>query len=182
MNLNKEPFNMIKNGEKTIELRLNDEKRQQLKIGDYIKFYNIKDNDEFIFTEITNLFKFDSFKELYKALDLKKCGYKQDELPNAKHEDMLVYYSIQNQLKYGVLGIEIKVLQSNSIKEQIPGGLVVFQGMFSFALGGVMGSFGKPFSQTGKTSDMLNGTTKKVFELMFGEPIGLLIDLIRKNI
>lgn len=110
MNLNKEPFNMIKNGEKTIELRLNDEKRQQLKIGDYIKFYNIKDNDEFIFTEITNLFKFDSFKELYKTLDLKKCGYKQDELANAKHEDMLAYYSIQNQLKYGVLGIEIKVL------------------------------------------------------------------------
>ena len=67
-------------------------------------------------------------------------------------------------------------------KSMINGGLVAFQGMFSFALGGVMGSFGKPFSQTGKTSDMLNGTTKKVFELMFGEPIGLLIDLIRKNI
>lgn len=40
----------------------------------------------------------------------------------------------------------------------------------------------KEFEMLKIISDMLNGTTKKVFELMFGEPIGLLIDLIRKNI
>ena len=34
MNLNNNPFNLIKNGTKTIELRLNDEKRQLLKEKD----------------------------------------------------------------------------------------------------------------------------------------------------
>ena len=36
-------FDFIKNGTKRIELRLNDEKRQQIKIGDSIEFSNKKD-------------------------------------------------------------------------------------------------------------------------------------------
>ena len=40
MNLNNTPFNLIKNGTKTIELRLNDEKRQLLKENDFIEFTN----------------------------------------------------------------------------------------------------------------------------------------------
>lgn len=36
MKLYNEPFQMIKKGEKTIELRLNDEKRRKLKKGDTI--------------------------------------------------------------------------------------------------------------------------------------------------
>ena len=38
MKLNNEPFNLIKNGTKTVELRLNDEKRKLLNIGDKIEF------------------------------------------------------------------------------------------------------------------------------------------------
>ena len=38
MRLNKEPFEMIKSGMKTIELRLYDEKRKLLRIGDEIEF------------------------------------------------------------------------------------------------------------------------------------------------
>lgn len=40
MNLNNGPFNRIKGGTKTIELRLNDEKRQLLKEKDFIEFTN----------------------------------------------------------------------------------------------------------------------------------------------
>ena len=36
MRLHNEPFVLIKDGTKTIELRLNDEKRRQIKVGDYI--------------------------------------------------------------------------------------------------------------------------------------------------
>lgn len=32
------PFELIRSGQKTIELRLNDEKRQIIKIGDFIVF------------------------------------------------------------------------------------------------------------------------------------------------
>ena len=38
MNLNRQPFDMIKSGRKTIELRLNDEKRKNIVAGDKIKF------------------------------------------------------------------------------------------------------------------------------------------------
>ncbi len=41
MNLNDEPFHLIKKGTKTIELRLNDEKRQLLKENDLPKRDNL---------------------------------------------------------------------------------------------------------------------------------------------
>lgn len=40
MNLNDSPFQRVKEGTKTIELRLNDEKRELLNIKDYIEFIN----------------------------------------------------------------------------------------------------------------------------------------------
>lgn len=38
MKLSPKYYNFIKNGTKRIEIRLNDEKRQKLKVGDKIKF------------------------------------------------------------------------------------------------------------------------------------------------
>ena len=38
MKLDKEPFEKIKSGEKTIELRLYDEKRRKIRVGDIIVF------------------------------------------------------------------------------------------------------------------------------------------------
>lgn len=40
MNLHNEPFELINKGTKTLELRLNDEKRQLLKENDIIEFTN----------------------------------------------------------------------------------------------------------------------------------------------
>lgn len=40
MKLNNEPFTLIKAGTKVIELRLNDEKRRKLAVGDKIEFTN----------------------------------------------------------------------------------------------------------------------------------------------
>ena len=46
MNLNNRPFKSIKEGTKTIELRLNDEKRSLLKVGDEIEFTNRDTNEK----------------------------------------------------------------------------------------------------------------------------------------
>ena len=43
MKLMQEPFNKIKNQTKTIEVRLYDEKRQQVQVGDFIEF-SLMDN------------------------------------------------------------------------------------------------------------------------------------------
>ena len=106
MKLHSSPFEMIKSGEKTIELRLFDEKRQQVKVGDKILFTNIA-NGETLNTTVVKLHRFDSFKELYKSLPLLKCGYTIENVDNAKSSDMEKYYSVEEQRKYGVVGIEL---------------------------------------------------------------------------
>ena len=105
MNLNNRPFKSIKEGTKTIELRLNDEKRSLLKVGDEIEFTN-RDTNEKLSVDIISLHKYPSFEELYKHFDKVEMGYNKDDI--AEPKDMEAYYSKEEQDKYGVLGIEIR--------------------------------------------------------------------------
>lgn len=105
MNLHDEPFKLIQNGSKTVELRLNDEKRQLLNIDDIIEFTN-RATQEKMETKITKLSYYDSFKELYKHYDKVSMGYKEDE--EALPEDMEIYYSKEDIEFYGVVAIEIR--------------------------------------------------------------------------
>lgn len=109
MNLYPEPFEMIRCGQKTIELRLNDEKRQQIKIGDTIEFTHTETREK-IAAKVVYLHKYSSFAELYRELPLLKCGYTNEDISTAKPEDMDLYYTPEQQTKYGVLGIEIRVI------------------------------------------------------------------------
>ncbi len=108
MKLDSSPFKMIKSGEKTIELRLFDEKRQQIKVGDNIVFTN-NSTGKTINTIVTKLHRFNSFEELYKTLPLLKCGYTNEDIGIASPDDMKQYYSLEEQKKYGVIGIELKI-------------------------------------------------------------------------
>ncbi len=106
MKLNQQPFEMIQSEQKTIELRLNDEKRQKLKIGDEITFTNIV-NGETLKRTVLKLHPFNSFYELYRSLPLLKCGYTEFDIHTAQASDMEKYYSVEEQAKYGVVGIEL---------------------------------------------------------------------------
>ncbi len=112
MRLHNEPFELIKNGTKTIELRLNDEKRSIIKENDIILFENRK-NAEIIKTKVIKLHKYDSFEKLYKHFDKESLGYNFNE--EASYKDMEKYYSKEEQNKYGVLGIEIKLISPITI-------------------------------------------------------------------
>jgi len=106
MNINNRPFEMIKNGEKAIELRLYDEKRRKIKVGDTICFKSKADK---LIVTVKAVHIFRNFEELYAALPLDKCGYSAEELLTASPEDMLEYYSKEQIEKYGVVGIEIEI-------------------------------------------------------------------------
>ena len=106
MKLNPSPFEMIKNGQKTIELRLFDEKRQQIQEGDIINFTNTTNGEKMCAT-VKKLHRFDSFEELYKNLPLLQCGYTAEDIEKAHPSDMEQYYSAEEQEKYGVVGIEM---------------------------------------------------------------------------
>ena len=107
MKLNPTPFEMIKSGEKTIELRLFDEKRRQIAVGDEIIFTS-NATGETLTKKVAALHTFASFAELYDVLPLLKCGYTQADVGTAAPEDMESYYSKEEQAKYGVLGIELE--------------------------------------------------------------------------
>lgn len=107
MKLKNEPFVSIKNGLKTIEMRLFDEKRKQIKVGDTIEFTNIVSLEK-LKVKVINLHKFKNFEELYSHFNKTQLGYKQTE--NANPNDMNQYYTNDDIEKYGVLGIEIKTI------------------------------------------------------------------------
>ena len=106
MKLQPSPFEMIKSGKKTIELRLYDEKRQLIKPGDVIIFTNVSTGEE-LKKNVLRLHLFDSFAELYNLLPLLKCGYTEVDVENADPSDMELYYSREEQTKCGVVGIEL---------------------------------------------------------------------------
>lgn len=104
MKLQPVPFSKIASGQKTIELRLYDEKRKAISLGDTVRFVCTA-SDAQLLVRVVALHRFDSFAALYAALPLTKCGYAEGQ--KADPSDMEVYYSKEEQSKYGVLGIEI---------------------------------------------------------------------------
>ncbi len=108
MKLKPSPFEMIKNGQKTIELRLFDEKRQLIMVGDKLVFTNTLTSEK-LTAKVEKLHRFESFEELYKSLPLEKCGYTKENIADASPSDMQEYYPADKQKKYGVIGIELGV-------------------------------------------------------------------------
>lgn len=117
MKLDSDPFEMIKNGKKTIELRVYDEKRRRIKLGDQIVFTNIA-NGEILNVTVKKLHCFATFDELYKLLPLLKCGYTAENIDKADPTDMEKYYSVEKQQKYGVVGIELCVSSDIAVIEE----------------------------------------------------------------
>ena len=109
MQLQPSPFEMIRNGTKTIELRLFDEKRKKIRIGDTIIFTNTA-SKEALKVKVLELLVFDSFKVLYSRLPLLDCGYTKDDIDTASPDDMNAYYPEELQKKYGVVGIKVALL------------------------------------------------------------------------
>ena len=59
------PFDAIVSEQKTIESRLYDEKRQQIKIGDKIIFTNRENPDQTVAVEVIGLLCYKTFKDLF---------------------------------------------------------------------------------------------------------------------
>ena len=110
LKLQPHPFLMIAQGKKTIELRLLDEKRKKITVGDTLVFSNTEEPDAQITCTVIRLHIFSSFEELYQALPLEKCGYLPEELVTASAKDMEIYYPAEKQANYGVVGIELELI------------------------------------------------------------------------
>ena len=101
-----EPFNAIISGNKTIESRLYDTKRQKIQIGDRIIFTNRDNSEQTVTAEVVGLLRYATFRNLFSHNNPRKFGGDNVEwLENQISE----FYSIEDQKIYGVIGIEFKV-------------------------------------------------------------------------
>lgn len=117
MSLNPEPYENIKNGKKTIEIRLFDEKRQKIHPKDIIVFTKLPDKQEKLAVEVIGFSLFSSFKELLSTFDKSKFGHPSDITIEEQIGRQRAYYTEDEEKKYGVVGIHIKLL------DKLPDGL-----------------------------------------------------------
>ncbi|MEG0229379.1 MAG: ASCH domain-containing protein [Oscillospiraceae bacterium] len=109
MNVIPESFNNIQNGFKTIEVRLNDDKRQKLKKGDKIVFYKLPETIESTIVDVKEITYFDNFHQLYSSYDAKCFGFEEisvEKLCEKSYE----FYSKEQEKTHGVVAIKIKLL------------------------------------------------------------------------
>lgn len=106
MKLNKSPFERIKNGTKTIEFRLYDEKRRQIKIGDKIEFSKLPEVQETILVDVLDLYKEETFEKLFRKL------YTDEQEIKRKTNSMYQYYSPEKEKEYGVIGIKVSLISN----------------------------------------------------------------------
>lgn len=108
MKLQPNHFYYMKNGTKRIELRLNDEKRSKICIGDKIIFYKEPLLDESFETTVIKLLKYNTFEELINEYGTKICADKTITKQDLLNE-LEKFYTKEKQSMYGVLGIMISL-------------------------------------------------------------------------
>lgn len=107
MGLYGEYFNSIKEGKKTVEVRLNDEKRRKIRIGDTLEFIKVPEQDETIKVQVTNLKTYNTFQAMYEDIpfqDFDCEGWSMKEMIEGTYE----IYSPEQEKEWGTLAIKIK--------------------------------------------------------------------------
>ncbi|MBR3913112.1 MAG: ASCH domain-containing protein [Alphaproteobacteria bacterium] len=105
MNVKTKYYNLLKSEKKVVELRLFDEKRKQIKIGDEILFSDSSNTNDSFIARVINLHRAESFDKLCQIITPAQAGFtSKEELITVLEE----FYTPASQQKYGVLGIEIK--------------------------------------------------------------------------
>jgi ASC-1-like (ASCH) protein len=102
-------YNFILNGSKRIEIRLFDEKRRIIKIGDTIKFLKEPELEESFEVKVVDLLRYDSFEDMFKDFDISVLADKSITKEDLM-KDLETFYTKEKQKEYGVVGIRIELI------------------------------------------------------------------------
>ena len=107
MKLQASSFDKIKEGKKTIEVRLYDEKRREIKVGDIIEFKKEPEQVETVKAEVIALLNYETFEDLAHDFPASSLGYSdtQDFL-----ESIYTIYEKDQEAEQTVLGIKIQLM------------------------------------------------------------------------
>ena len=108
MKLQRKYFDLINMGIKKYEVRLLDEKRSKLRVGDTIQFTYM---NYCVLTIITNLKIYNSFEQLLNEIDSFEIGLSRNKSKALK--ELYSIYPINNDHKFKVLAIKIKKVTAN---------------------------------------------------------------------
>ncbi|MBP6882047.1 MAG: ASCH domain-containing protein [Candidatus Levybacteria bacterium] len=101
------PFESIKSGGKIIESRLFDERRKEIEIGDELRFINRDHPQSIIRAKVIDLMRYRSFEEMFKDNNPSDFG---GESVDWLMKQIREFYSPEDEMKDGVLGILFKLL------------------------------------------------------------------------
>ena len=107
IHLDEDIFEVVKSETKTVEVRVNDEKRRKLQVGDKITFLKRPDDIERIDAVIERLSYYDNFKTLvdnYTIEEIYLKGYTKEYFLDLLKR----FYSDEEVNKYGVVAITFK--------------------------------------------------------------------------
>lgn len=106
MHLTEQPFAAVVSGQKDIEIRLNDPKRQSVRIGDRITFVHQDDSSKSITVLVIGLLHYANFTDLVSDFPLERMApYRRDKVQLIAACDEA--YPHAQQVAFGVLGIRI---------------------------------------------------------------------------
>ena len=103
-------YNFILSGTKRIEIRLFDEKRKKIKIGDTIIFLKEPTLNESFKVKVIGLLRYNTFEDLFKDFDISILSDKsmtKKELISVLEQ----FYPKEKQEQYSVLGIRIELIK-----------------------------------------------------------------------
>jgi ASC-1-like (ASCH) protein len=107
IHLDADVFETVDKGFKNVEGRVNDEKRQKLKIGDKLVFLKRPDEIEKIEAIVEELVYYKDFQEMIKDYSMKEI-YLEDYSKDYYIELIKRFYSDEEINKYGVVAIKFK--------------------------------------------------------------------------
>lgn len=109
MKLQKDYYEYIIHGTKRIELRLYDEKRKNINIGDTIRFLMEPELKKSFSVKVIGLLRYNSFEDLFNDFDISILADKS-MTKNELIKTLETFYTKENQRKYGVLGIRFEII------------------------------------------------------------------------
>ncbi|MCL5094101.1 MAG: ASCH domain-containing protein [Patescibacteria group bacterium] len=101
-------FSLVREGKKTIEVRLNRGKFKEMKPGDLIEVQNNEETDQYL-VKIIDIRKYRDSNEMFENEDFKMVN------PNASTIEETIsgireFYSRENEKKHGINAIEVQVV------------------------------------------------------------------------
>lgn len=109
IHLDPEIYELVKNGTKNVEARVNDEKRRRIKIGDKIEVLKRPEEVESLWVRVTNLIPYKNFEEITAKYPIKRL-YSSDY---SKEEYLALFpkfYTQEEIDKYGTVAIEFEIV------------------------------------------------------------------------